>query len=135
MHGFWIVSHFKIEGHNADDCCILSTDQPFSLLPSKVSLYLFKELPLYLWKPSSSEIALIREWLLNYSLTTVENKLACIILEGLNWGFGEHVCIKTRRPEPDQFYRELITQPGTITELCFKQLITCFYMMAVHLIA
>ncbi|KAM4639181.1 ectopic P granules protein 5 homolog isoform 6-T15 [Amazona ochrocephala] len=53
-----------------------------------VSLYLFKELPLYLWKPSSSEIALIRDWLLNYSLTTVENKLACIILEGLNWGFG-----------------------------------------------
>ncbi|NXN50253.1 EPG5 protein, partial [Rynchops niger] len=55
-----------------------------------VSLYLFKELPLHLWKPSSSEIALIRDWLLNYSLTTVENKLACIILEGLNWGFGEH---------------------------------------------
>ncbi|NWS73830.1 EPG5 protein, partial [Crotophaga sulcirostris] len=55
-----------------------------------VSLYLFKELPLYLWKPSSSEMALIRDWLLNYSLTTVENKLACIILEGLNWGFAEH---------------------------------------------
>ncbi|XP_054253220.1 ectopic P granules protein 5 homolog [Indicator indicator] len=55
-----------------------------------VSLYLFKELPLYLWKPSSSEIAVIRDWLLNYSLTTVENKLACVILEGLNWGFGEH---------------------------------------------
>ncbi|NXG48026.1 EPG5 protein, partial [Psilopogon haemacephalus] len=55
-----------------------------------VSLYLFKELPLYLWKPSSSEIAVIRDWLLNYSLTTVENKLACIILEGLNWGLSEH---------------------------------------------
>ncbi|XP_064356818.1 ectopic P granules protein 5 homolog isoform X1 [Dromaius novaehollandiae] len=55
-----------------------------------VSLYLFKELPLYLWKPSSSEMALIRDWLLNNGLTTVENKLACIILEGLNWGFGEH---------------------------------------------
>ncbi|NXS65882.1 EPG5 protein, partial [Pandion haliaetus] len=55
-----------------------------------VSLYLFKELPLSLWKPSSSEMALIRDWLLNYSLMTVENKLACIILEGLNWGFGEH---------------------------------------------
>uniref|UniRef100_A0A8C3NW07 Ectopic P-granules autophagy protein 5 homolog n=1 Tax=Cyanoderma ruficeps TaxID=181631 RepID=A0A8C3NW07_9PASS len=61
-----------------------------------VSLYLCKELPLYLWKPSSSEIALIRDWLLNYSLTTVENKLACIILEGLNWGFGDHVGIEHR---------------------------------------
>ncbi|XP_064293753.1 ectopic P granules protein 5 homolog [Phalacrocorax carbo] len=55
-----------------------------------VSLYLFKELPLYLWKPSSSEMAMIRDWLLNYNLTTVENKLACIILEGLNWGFSEN---------------------------------------------
>ncbi|XP_028915803.1 ectopic P granules protein 5 homolog isoform X2 [Ornithorhynchus anatinus] len=54
-----------------------------------VSLYLFKELPLYLWRPSSSEITVIRDWLLNYPLTTVKNKLACVILEGLNWGFGE----------------------------------------------
>ncbi|XP_062984350.1 ectopic P granules protein 5 homolog [Elgaria multicarinata webbii] len=51
-----------------------------------VSLYLFKELPMLLWKPSASEVALIRDWLLNYDLTEVENKLACIILEGLNWG-------------------------------------------------
>ncbi|KAB0405386.1 hypothetical protein E2I00_012492, partial [Balaenoptera physalus] len=56
-----------------------------------VSLYLFKELPLYLWRPSASEIAVIRDWLLNYNLTTVKNKLACVILEGLNWGFGEQV--------------------------------------------
>ncbi|XP_036177353.1 ectopic P granules protein 5 homolog isoform X3 [Myotis myotis] len=54
-----------------------------------VSLYLFKELPLYLWRPSASEIAVIRDWLLNYDLTMVKNKLACVILEGLNWGFGE----------------------------------------------
>ncbi|KAM7320549.1 hypothetical protein ACRRTK_020992 [Alexandromys fortis] len=54
-----------------------------------VSLYLFKELPLYLWKPSASEVAVIRDWLLNYSLTAVKNKLACVILEGLNWGFAE----------------------------------------------
>ncbi|KAM9224723.1 ectopic P granules protein 5 homolog [Dugong dugon] len=54
-----------------------------------VSLYLFKELPLYLWQPSTSEIAVIRDWLLNYNLTAVKNKLACVILEGLNWGFGE----------------------------------------------
>uniref|UniRef100_A0A8C7A3X3 Ectopic P-granules 5 autophagy tethering factor n=2 Tax=Neovison vison TaxID=452646 RepID=A0A8C7A3X3_NEOVI len=54
-----------------------------------VSLYLFKELPLYLWRPSASELAVIRDWLLNYNLTMVKNKLACVILEGLNWGFGE----------------------------------------------
>ncbi|KFO18173.1 Ectopic P granules protein 5 like protein [Fukomys damarensis] len=54
-----------------------------------VSLYLFKELPLYLWQPSASEIAVIWDWLLNHNLTTVKNKLACVILEGLNWGFAE----------------------------------------------
>ncbi|KAM6219553.1 ectopic P granules protein 5 homolog [Rhynchocyon petersi] len=54
-----------------------------------VSLYLFKELPLHLWRPSTSEIAVIRDWLLNHNLTSVKNKLACVILEGLNWGFGE----------------------------------------------
>nr|XP_020841414.1 ectopic P granules protein 5 homolog isoform X1 [Phascolarctos cinereus] len=54
-----------------------------------VSLYLFKELPLYLWQPSTSEIAVMRDWLLNYSLSAVKNKLACVILEGMNWGFGE----------------------------------------------
>ncbi|XP_006144470.1 ectopic P granules protein 5 homolog [Tupaia chinensis] len=54
-----------------------------------VTLYLFKELPLYLWRPSTSEIAVIRDWLLSYNLTEVKNKLACVILEGLNWGFTE----------------------------------------------
>ncbi|XP_038646712.1 ectopic P granules protein 5 homolog isoform X2 [Scyliorhinus canicula] len=54
-----------------------------------VSLYLFKELPLHQWKISSTEMDVIREWLLNYNLSTVENKLACIILEGLNWGLDE----------------------------------------------
>lgn len=62
-----------------------------------------------MWKPSSSEISLIRDWLLNYSLTTVENKLACIILEGLNWGFGEHVGIENRSLEPPpDFFREKV---------------------------
>ncbi|KAA0717308.1 Ectopic P granules protein 5 -like protein [Triplophysa tibetana] len=52
-----------------------------------VSLYLFKELPLHMWTPAEAEVRLIRDWLLNFSLTAVENRLACIILEGLNWGF------------------------------------------------
>ncbi|EDL84688.1 rCG41226, isoform CRA_a [Rattus norvegicus] len=54
-----------------------------------VSLYLFKELPLHLWRPSASEIAVIRDWLLSYNLAAVKNKLACVILEGLNWGFAK----------------------------------------------
>ncbi|XP_051954087.1 ectopic P granules protein 5 homolog [Xyrauchen texanus] len=55
-----------------------------------VSLYLFKELPLHLWMPSQAEFGLIRDWLLNFSLIDVENRLACIILESLNWGFHQN---------------------------------------------
>ncbi|XP_062874034.1 ectopic P granules protein 5 homolog [Trichomycterus rosablanca] len=58
-----------------------------------VSLYLFKELPLHMWSPSSEEVGVIRSWLLDHSLTTVENKLSCIILEGLNWGFLSSGCL------------------------------------------
>ncbi|XP_007238025.3 ectopic P granules protein 5 homolog isoform X3 [Astyanax mexicanus] len=58
-----------------------------------VSLYLFKELPLHLWSPSTEEVGVIRSWLLDYNLSTVENKLACIILEGLNWGFQPSGCL------------------------------------------
>ncbi|KAI5613067.1 ectopic P granules protein 5-like isoform X2, partial [Silurus asotus] len=58
-----------------------------------VSLYLFKELPLHLWSPNEDEVGVIRGWLLDYSLTAVENKLACIILEGLNWGFQPSACL------------------------------------------
>ncbi|XP_078252336.1 ectopic P granules protein 5 homolog isoform X1 [Rhinoraja longicauda] len=54
-----------------------------------VSLYLFKELPLHLWKITSAEMSVIRGWLLNHNLSAAENKLACIILEGLNWGLDE----------------------------------------------
>ncbi|XP_072520636.1 ectopic P granules protein 5 homolog isoform X3 [Salminus brasiliensis] len=58
-----------------------------------VSLYLFKELPLHFWSPSAEEVGVIRSWLLDYDLSTVENKLACIILEGLNWGFLSSGCL------------------------------------------
>lgn len=58
-----------------------------------VSLYLFKELPLHLWSPNEDEVGVIRGWLLDYSLSAVENKLACIILEGLNWGFQPSGCL------------------------------------------
>uniref|UniRef100_A0A3P8W6G9 Ectopic P-granules autophagy protein 5 homolog (C. elegans) n=1 Tax=Cynoglossus semilaevis TaxID=244447 RepID=A0A3P8W6G9_CYNSE len=55
-----------------------------------VALYLCKELPLSLWKPQSEEICLIGAWLLQYPLSAVENRLACVILEGLNWGYTQN---------------------------------------------
>ncbi|CAH2296751.1 ectopic P granules 5 homolog isoform X1 [Pelobates cultripes] len=51
--------------------------------------YHVQKLPLHKWRPTSSEIGMIRDWLLNHNLSEVENKLACVILEGLNWGLNE----------------------------------------------
>ncbi|XP_061906831.1 ectopic P granules protein 5 homolog isoform X1 [Entelurus aequoreus] len=53
------------------------------------ALYLCKELPLSLWCPRSEEICVIGAWLLHHPLSAVENRLACVILEGLNWGYSQ----------------------------------------------
>ncbi|XP_061672965.1 ectopic P granules protein 5 homolog [Syngnathoides biaculeatus] len=52
------------------------------------ALYLCKELPLSLWHPQPEEICVIGAWLLQHPLSAVENRLACVILEGLNWGYS-----------------------------------------------
>ncbi|XP_028269596.1 ectopic P granules protein 5 homolog [Parambassis ranga] len=54
-----------------------------------VALYLCKELPLSLWQPKPEEICVIGAWLLQHPLSAVENRLACVILEGLNWGYAQ----------------------------------------------
>uniref|UniRef100_A0A3P9IPL1 Ectopic P-granules autophagy protein 5 homolog (C. elegans) n=1 Tax=Oryzias latipes TaxID=8090 RepID=A0A3P9IPL1_ORYLA len=54
-----------------------------------VALYLCKELPLSQWQPRQEEICVIGAWLLQHPLSAVENRLACVILEGLNWGYTE----------------------------------------------
>ncbi|TMS03806.1 Ectopic P granules protein 5-like protein [Larimichthys crocea] len=54
-----------------------------------VALYLCKELPLSLWRPRPEEICVIGTWLLQHPLSAVENRLACVILEGLNWGYTQ----------------------------------------------
>uniref|UniRef100_A0A3B5ANU0 Ectopic P-granules autophagy protein 5 homolog n=1 Tax=Stegastes partitus TaxID=144197 RepID=A0A3B5ANU0_9TELE len=54
-----------------------------------VALYLCKELPLNLWQPRPEEICVIGAWLLQNPLSAVENRLACVILEGLNWGYQQ----------------------------------------------
>ncbi|KAM4617086.1 ectopic P granules protein 5 homolog [Polymixia lowei] len=51
-----------------------------------VALYLCKELPLCLWRPRPEEVCVIGAWLLQHPLPAVENRLACVILEGLDWG-------------------------------------------------
>uniref|UniRef100_A0A4W5M3T2 Uncharacterized protein n=1 Tax=Hucho hucho TaxID=62062 RepID=A0A4W5M3T2_9TELE len=54
-----------------------------------VALYLSKELPLFLWRPSPEEVRVIGGWLLQHPLSAVENSLACVLLEGLDWGYTQ----------------------------------------------
>lgn len=67
----------------------------------QVALYLCKELPLSLWQPRSEEICVIGAWLLQHPLSAVENRLACVILEGLNWGCTQVIseAVKMSCPE------------------------------------
>lgn len=67
----------------------------------QVALYLCKELPLSFWQPRTEEICVIGAWLLQHPLSAVENRLACVILEGLNWGYTQvmPVALKKKNPE------------------------------------
>ncbi|XP_069674865.1 ectopic P granules protein 5 homolog isoform X3 [Periplaneta americana] len=59
----------------------------------KLSLYLFKELPLLLWKPTEQDLSIIANWLLQCPLSSIESQLARLILSHLNWaceGPGPH---------------------------------------------
>ncbi len=54
-------------------------------------LYLYKELPLHLWKPSERDITLLRRWLLHTELGCTSNQLARLIVQGMNWGYNQLV--------------------------------------------
>ncbi|KAK7871957.1 hypothetical protein R5R35_004755 [Gryllus longicercus] len=61
----------------------------------KLSLYLFKDLPLRLWNPSDKDLNTIANWLLNCPLASTENNLARLILSNLNWGCSEQsLCLE-----------------------------------------
>lgn len=46
----------------------------------------FRKLPLHLWTPTSKDMEVIREWLIDFPLKSHENALAMLILENMNWG-------------------------------------------------
>ncbi|XP_064630038.1 ectopic P granules protein 5 homolog isoform X2 [Lineus longissimus] len=56
---------------------------------SQVCLYLFKELPLYLWQPAEADLVILRTWLLDRDLASPENQLARLIMTNMNWGYTD----------------------------------------------
>ncbi|XP_041457856.1 ectopic P granules protein 5 homolog isoform X2 [Lytechinus variegatus] len=67
----------------------------FSLIQSSMdvigsmSVYLCSELPVHLWKPSVSDMSLLRGWILDHSPDSTKNQLARLILSKLDWGYTE----------------------------------------------
>ncbi|XP_077865496.1 ectopic P granules protein 5 homolog [Saccoglossus kowalevskii] len=100
-----------VSSHTRDFCCKVGREllssightHPFimSTLLHKVkhsldavgmmSLYLFQELPVHVWKPTDDDMVLIREWLLDHALTTPQSQLARLVLTKMNWGFTHNV--------------------------------------------
>lgn len=75
-----------------------------------MALYLCKELPLSLWRPRPEEICVIGAWLLQHPLSAVENRLACVILEGLNWGYTQ-VVINSLEKNMSRYVFEFVVKP------------------------
>jgi len=57
----------------------------------QVSHFLFRGLPLHQWQPTDVDIEILRRWLISSELKSVENQLARMIIERMNWGLAASV--------------------------------------------
>lgn len=60
---------------------------------STLSLYLYEELPLSIWRPTKEDMEIISWWLLKNPITSNESKLARMIISRLNWGFADETIL------------------------------------------
>ena len=63
---------------------VLVSDHMLSI--GKVSLHLFRGLPIHSWVPPPSGLEILRDWLLNPNLESSEHELSRHILSNINWG-------------------------------------------------
>jgi len=61
------------------------------LFARQVSHFLFRGLPLHQWQPTDADMELLRRWLISSELKSVENHLARIIIDCMNWGIDTSV--------------------------------------------
>jgi len=61
------------------------------VLVRQVSHFLFRGLPLHQWQPTDIDIEILRRWLISSELKSVENQLARMIIERMNWGIDASV--------------------------------------------
>ncbi|CRK89101.1 CLUMA_CG002515, isoform A, partial [Clunio marinus] len=51
------------------------------------SSYLFKALPIAMWKPKTEDLEVLASWLLNFDFDSTENATARVIFAVMNWNF------------------------------------------------
>jgi hypothetical protein len=55
---------------------------------SQLSLYLIRELPWKFWQPDDDDFKLLKQCLLDYQVSSLENQCARLVLSSLNYNFG-----------------------------------------------
>jgi len=50
-------------------------------------------LPLHQWQPTDADVEILRRWLISSELKSVENHLARLIIDRMNWGLDAGVSI------------------------------------------
>jgi len=65
----------------------------WSMCVCQVSHFLFRGLPLHQWQPTDADVEILRRWLINSELKSVENHLARLIIGRMNWGLDASVSI------------------------------------------
>lgn len=98
---------------------------------TKLILYLVKDLPLNVWKPTETDLNILEDWLVRTSVTSIKHNLARYIISHLNWGFDSsegsaqelflpcevHVRVALIVVQVAALYcPEIVTSSNTITE-------------------
>lgn len=69
-----------------------------------MALYLFRALPMEMWRPTEEDVTCVSHWLLFMPAASVENQLARVVLSKLNWGENE---AKTKLVLPQELHQKV----------------------------
>lgn len=84
-----------------------------------MALYLFRALPIEVWRPSKDDVTCMSHWLLFMPPASVENQLARIILSRLNWGENE---AKTKLFLPQELHQKVGYQVKVHTDVIIDKM-------------
>ncbi|KAG0730101.1 Ectopic P granules protein 5 [Chionoecetes opilio] len=83
---------------------LLTTTQEKIIHLGSMALYLFRALPMELWRPTDEDVTCVSHWLLFMPAASVENQLARVVLSKLHWGENE---AKTKLVLPQELHQKV----------------------------